>query len=296
MSEDYRLPRRRLRKQPKMRRIQSASAASRSPLAVPKTARQRRRRNSRGMRLSIMALQRLVLSSRWISLGLLSLSIYALILVGSNERFFLTFIPVEGTVSIPPARIVEASGLGGIHAFAADPGLAARQIAQLPGVISASVTLQWPNQAFIEIVEDSPVAVWREGLQQFWITAEGNLIPSSGNANGLLLIESDMPSLSSNDDEQQGTQPSLAFMPEDVLSGALLLRELRPNIDRLFYRPSTGLSFQDGRGWRVHFGTGSDMEQKLAVYETLLDDILGRELAPSYISVSNQHKPYYRAN
>jgi len=296
MSEDYRLPRRRLRKQPKMRRLQSASATSRGPLAVPKTARQRRRRNSRGMRLSTMAFKRLVLSSRWISLGLLFLSVYALVLIGSDEHFYLTLIPVEGTVSIPPETIVESSGLAGIHAFAADPGVAARRIAELPGVIAASVTLQWPNQASIQIVEDSPIAVWREGGNQFWITADGNLIPSSGNANGLLLIESEMPLSPEGADEKERTRPSLSFVPRDVLSGALLLRELRPNIDKLSYRPSNGLSFQDGRGWRVHFGTGNDMEQKLVVYETLLEDILGRELTPSYISVSNQKKPYYLAN
>lgn len=265
-------------------------------MAVPKTARQRRRRNSRGVRLSAIAFKRLFLSSRWISLGVLCLSIYALFLIGSDEHFYLTLIPVEGTVSIPPERIVESSGLAGIHAFAADPGVAARRIAEMPGVISAAVTLQWPNEASIQIVEDSPIAVWREGSNQFWITADGNLIPSSGNVNGLLLIESEMPRSAEVVGEQEKTPSSLTFVPKDVLSGALLLRELRPNIDKLSYRPSTGLSFQDGRGWRVHFGTGDDMEQKLVVYETLLEDILGRDLSPNYISVSNQQKPYYLAN
>lgn len=276
--------------------MQSVLTTSRAPIAVPKTARQRRRRNSRGLRLSIVALKRLLFTSRWISLSVLSLSIYALVLIGSDEHFYLTIIPVEGTISITPGKVVESSGLASIHAFAADPSLAARRIAELPGVISASVTLKWPNQASIQIVEDSPIAVWREGGSQFWITFEGNLIPSSGNAAGLLVIESEMP-LSSDGEDVAGTvRPSLAFLPEDVLSGALLLRELRPNIDRLYFRPASGLSFQDGRGWRVHFGTGTDMEQKLVVYETMLEDILARELTPAYISVSNQEKPYYLAN
>ena len=80
-----------------------------------------------------------------------------------------------------------------------------------------------------------------------------------------------------------------------VLEGALQLRELRPNIEQLYYQPSGGLSYQDGRGWRAYFGTGRDMHQKLAVYETVVAKLMERGIRPQYISVSNQHKPYYRA-
>ena len=82
-------------------------------------------------------------------------------------------------------------------------------------------------------------------------------------------------------------------MPTDVLAGALQLRELRPNIDRLYYRPGAGLSYQDGRGWRVFFGSGLEMEQKLAVYETVVENLTERQVQPDYISVSNHQKPYY---
>ena len=228
------------------------------------------------------------------SLALLAVTVFALVLVGSDEHFYLTVIPVEGTVSIPPSTVVEASGLGGIHAFAADPEAAARSVADLPGVIAASVTLEWPNQVSIQIVEDSPVAVWQEGGRQFWITGKGSLIPVGVGVPGLLLIESELPPVVS--EEPQGESSTVtAFIPEDVLAGALLLRQLRPNIDKLYYRPSNGLSYQDGRGWRVHFGSGIDMQQKLVVYETIVEDLLAREQTPSYISVSNQGRPYFLA-
>jgi cell division septal protein FtsQ len=227
-------------------------------------------------------------------MGVLLLSVLSLVLAGTDEDFYLTIIPVEGTVSIPPIRVVEASGLGGIHAFAADPQLAAKKVAELPGVIAASVTLEWPNQASIQIVEDSPVAVWREGGRQYWITGKGSLVPVGVGVPGLLLIESELLPVASDEsiDEEKAV---MAFVPEAVLRGALQLRELRPNIDVLYYRPSTGLSYQDGRGWRVHFGSGTDMQQKLVVYETIVEELLAREQTPSYISVSNQTRPYYLA-
>ena len=89
--------------------------------------------------------------------------------------------------------------------------------------------------------------------------------------------------------------PHTRFVSPEVLAGALQLKALRPNIDRLFFRPSGGLSYQDGRGWRVYFGSGTDMVQKLAVYETIVDELLANGLTPQYVSVSNQEKPYYLA-
>ena len=44
---------------------------------------------------------------------------------------------------------------------------------------------------------------------------------------------------------------SLTMTSVDLVRGALHLRELRPNIDQLFFRPGNGLSYQDGRGWRA---------------------------------------------
>ncbi|MCA9875271.1 MAG: FtsQ-type POTRA domain-containing protein [Anaerolineales bacterium] len=300
----------RLRKQPQMRRVQSSHAVRMPRVAssdVPKTARHRRRRNRRqASTRPLQSLQGIVFSARWLSLGLLLFVVFALYLAATDEHFYLTAIPVTGTVSIPPAEIVAASGLGGAHVFSADPNEAAARIAELPGVVSSKVTLAWPNQAEIEIVEDTPIAIWQEGGQQFWITKRSELIPARTPAIGLLTIEYEVPPTPSADsastEEEAKTEATavsshaaIGFVPDEVLNGALQLRQLRPNIDKLYYRPASGLSYQDGRGWRAFFGTGTNMNQKLAVYETIVADLQARQIQPAYISVSNQEKPYYKA-
>ncbi len=295
MRQIYRQPaQRRLRKQPKMRRVQAVAAISRPTLTVPKTARKRRRRNNRPFHLPMAGIRKVVFSARWVSLSLFALSVYALVLVGLDEHFYLTVIPVEGVVSVPAMEVVEASGLAGSHVFSADPNLAATRITELPGVVSAKVILRWPNEVSIQIQEDSPVAVWQEGSNRFWVTRDGQLIPSRIGSQNLLLIESNMTPIISDEPEEE-PHTAMAFIPSEVLDGALLLHELRPNIEKLFFRPSTGLSYEDGRGWRVYFGSGTDMQQKLVVYETIVEELLARELTPTYISVSNQEKPYYLA-
>lgn len=295
---------RKLRKQPKMRRVQAATSVTMPPLMVPKTAAQRRKRNRRRQRWysPLLMIKKVIFTSRWVSLGLLSLCIYALVLTGLSLNFYLTLIPVDGTHSLPPVEIVAASGLAGSHIFAADPNVAAQRITELPGVISATVTLGWPNEVLIQITEDSPVAIWQEGGRQFWITRDGQLLVSRSEVEGLPLIVSEMSVVTEAVAEagedvspEEIPQTSLAFVPMNILEGVLQLRDLWPDVVQFYYRPSGGLSFDDAQGWRAYFGTGQDMEQKSAVYRAIVAELQARQLTPEYISVSNQEKPYYMA-
>ncbi len=299
---------RRLRKQPKMRRMESAAPLTQPRLAVPKTAKRRRRRNQRQMALPLTGIKHVVFSARWLSLALLLVMVFSIYLTGQSEDFYLTEIPVAGASSIPAWEIVEASGLGGMHIFAANPTKAAAGITEVPGVVSASVNLQWPNLVNIEIVEDSPIAIWIEGDNQYWVTKDGGFIPARSAALGLLLIESELTveeqvtavldEETTDEEAVEKTTPAAQadFVPKDVLIGALQLQQLRPNIEKLYFRPGNGLSYDDGRGWKVYFGTGDDMAQKIVVYEKIVEELEAQGITPVYISVSNQERPYYFGN
>jgi hypothetical protein len=169
-------------------------------------------------------------------------------------------------------------------------------------VISATVTLGWPNEVLIQIKEDSPVAIWEEGGRQFWITQDGRLIAARGAIEGVPLIVSEMSVVADavaeageNASPEAIPQTSLAFVPMTILEGVLQLQDLWPDVMQFYYRPSGGLSFDDVQGWRAYFGTGQDMRQKSAVYRAIVAELQARQLTPEYISVSNQEKPYYRA-
>ena len=325
-------PKPHLRKQPRMRRINTASAVPLPDLSTPearsarKTADKRKRHNSQQrIRKPLAGVMGVVLSTRWLSLAVLVGCAYALFIIGGDEGFYLNYIPVEGAASLDINHVVAESGLAGRHIFAADPQEAADHLGQMGGIITASVTLHWPNDVSIILREKPPLATWQEGDEAYWIDEDGGLAPARAQTVGLLNIVSEVTSDNATEtsdelrgtsekeavtsdeaaDEEQaaadeesatdGVDAQVAFVPRDVLAGALQLRALRPNIDKLYYRPSGGLSYQDGRGWRAYFGTGQDMHQKLVVYETVVAQLMERGIRPEYISVSNQHKPYYRA-
>lgn len=308
---------RKLRKQPQMERVYTAAAMPFPQIAVPKTARRRRRRNRRLVAVPVSSVKGFIFSARWISLLIFGLCAAALALIGMDEGFYLKLVPVEGAASIPPAEVVAASGLGGAHIFAVEPQLAAQRVAELPGVISATVALEWPNQAVIQIREESPVAIWEQNGQRYWVNDDGELVPARIDIPGLLHIIAEGPApnpdavedvafetntgeaaeTETSDEDVQGAgaaaERPVLFVPQPVLKGALQLKELRPNIEALNYDPGAGLSYQDGRGWRAYFGTGTDMAQKLVVYETLVERLVAEGITPQYVSVQNQEKPYY---
>lgn len=274
-----------------MRKMETAVPLRRASIQLPKAAKQRRKRNQRQARLPLQTIRSFVFSARWVSLGLFSLVVYALFLTGMNEQFYLTTIPVDGTFSISANEIVQSSGLAGVHIFAADPNDAAEKLAQIPGVLGATVTLRWPNEVLVQIQEDEPIAVWVEGNTRYWITGNGHIIPARSQSLGLLQIQSDL--ISSGEDESG--QAAAPFVSQELLQGALQLQTLLPQISTLSYRPSSGLSFEDSRGWTVYWGTGTDMQQKLVIYETIVAQLEQQGLLPLYISVSNKEKPYYSA-
>ena len=278
--------RKHLRKQPKLQRVQVTGTTTIPKVVVPSAAKKRKRRNRQRFKLPSALLKQIAFSARWMSLGLVAVCILAFVLIGRDNSFYLISMPVNGNVSVPASEIIATSGLSGSHIFSADPTQAAANIGKIPGVISATVTLEWPNLVSINVTEDSPVALWSQDGHNYWITAHGDLVPARVSTSGLLLIESEQAELFGED----------LYIPDDVLNGALMLRKLRPNIDRLSYQLGNGLSYQDGRGWRVYFGSGQDMEQKLVVYETIVEDLLSKSITPAYISVRNSLKPYYSLN
>ena len=61
------------------------------------------------------------------------------------------------------------------------------------------------------------------------------------------------------------------------------------------FDPTHGIGWQDPAGWIVYFGLdGSDMLQKLQMYDAIVKDLQSRNVTPEFISVEFLHAPYYR--
>ncbi len=294
---------RKLKKQPRLQRAQSGSTAATPKLVMPKKTQERVQRRKRVRTKQQLTVpwhwfKLVVFSSRWLSLALLSTAVYALYFIGQQPAYQITQMPIEGVYAIPTTEILAYSGLPGQHIFAVDPETIAERISQTPGIIAATVEVSWPNQARITVLEDTPVAVVLQGDSTLWVNKAGDLLPARLDIPELLHIRTEVSLAMGLDEQDMAVGGEAAAVrgriPTAVLAGAQQLQTLLPAQNSFRYNHQHGLIYDDPQGWAVYFGTGEDMHQKLAVYNVLLNELRAQGLTPEYISVSNQHQPFYK--
>jgi len=232
------------------------------------------------------AIPRIPLTWRLASFSMCLLLGAMLVRLITDRSMFIDGINLGGSALVPGEEIYSSSGIAGVHIFWVDPAEVQRQVLEVPGIAGATVSVQWPNQVTLVVTERIPVVTWIENERTWWVDADGHRFRARQDLPGLLPITVDDSKCKSNTPDGQA-------VPAQAIHGALQLRELRPNIERLHYDSLHGLSYQDGRGWRGYFGVGTDMPQKLAVYERLTEDLTSRGIYPKKISVENLDAPYY---
>lgn len=237
--------------------------------------------------LRLPALPQVNVSWRLASLSLVILLGALLVRLLTAPQLFVDGINLGGNSLVPGEEIYAQSGVARQNIFWVDPRAAAKAVEAVPGIASATVTVKWPNTVTLVVQERVPVILWEEGDRQWWVDANGFKFKSRGELPGLLpvMVDDVLPGTAVSDTE---------VIPPEAVAGAILLKQLRPNIELLHYDTLHGLSYQDGRSWRGYFGVGLDMAEKLAVYETLVENLVSRGIHPSAVSVEDLRQPYYR--
>jgi len=223
---------------------------------------------------------RLTPSWRLASLSLTILMSAVLFYLISAPSLYITSLNLEGASLVPLDDIFEGSGMAGQHVFWINPAEAAANITEVPGIASAQVSVAWPAKVSVTVVERVPKLALHEGDNVWWVDEAGIKFQARGDL-GLLPIISEYGK-------------SLKALPPEAVVGALQLKQLRQNIEKLYYDPTHGLSYQDHRGWRVYFGVGPEMAQKTAVYETLVEQLLQQGETFSLVNVESLEAPYYK--
>lgn len=203
----------------------------------------------------------------------------------SSPRYFVNSINLSGAQYIPGEDLYQASGVDNLNIFWLNPQQIKTNLAVVPGIQEVAVEVRWPNQVYVAVVENVPVLAWSQAGQTMWVDRDGRVFPARGEVAGLVPIVVDDATYALTTDSR---------IPQEAIEGALQLKQLRNNIELLHYDAVNGLSYQDGRNWRGYFGVGPDMETKLKVYETLIGNLLARNIRPTSVNVVNADAPYYR--
>lgn len=231
---------------------------------------------------------------RWVSVGIVILIGAILTVVFTNPIFYVTQVEVGGVRAVSPEEVFANTGIAGYHVFWVAPSVIAERVIASPNVESAEVTVLWPARVRVYVREREPALVWEHENRRYWVDVNGHLMPERYEIPGLVRVVSGEGSSLPYRCPDPGCLDVDTTIDPAIVLGAQHLRTLRSSIDVLDYDSVRGLSYQDGRGWRVYFGIGADMSRRLVIYEALVDNLLSRGIRPVYVDVSNPEAPLYR--
>lgn len=200
--------------------------------------------------------------------------------------FYVHTIAVGGLETLTKEEVFALTQTANYHLFWIDPVQVRENLIESPTIADAEVRLGWPPQMVqIIIQERQPVLVWEQAGAATWIDLQGRVMQLREDRPNLMRV-----SYEGLADTPLGPNDSV---PVEVVNGALQLRELLVDITVLRYSPDYGLGFRDARGWDAWFGAGTDMPDKILIYNALVDDLLARGIQPNVVSVADPNAVYY---
>jgi cell division septal protein FtsQ len=202
----------------------------------------------------------------------------------SSDAFFIRSIAVGGLRYLTESEIFALSGIANTHVFWIDPQEVRARILQSPTIANATVNVGWGTPMVQIVVEErEPALVLEQAGIATWVDLQGRVMRQREDRPDLLRVTNDN---------------SLAGVPEgrvntDMIAGALQLHSLMPEIPALRYNEEYGLGYNDPRGWEAWFGTGTNMPEKILIYNAIVDDLQRDSFVPTAVYVIDPDHPYY---
>ena len=251
--------------------------------------------------------------------GLLVLILFAGIWFAYNNPMFqVSSMEITGIQRLTNSDILEVVDVTNKPIFTINPiALKTALETSFPELTDVQVTVGLPALVSISAIERQPAILWKFGEQTYWIDAQGYVFEPRENLDGLVVVESDAvppvvnevvtldivegdPALVDDEEEtpkdkQEPVEVLRQTVDPVVLEAALDLSKIIPAGTALTYSHLNGMGWTDNRGWNVFVGVDLDqIDQKLNVYQAVVNKLSQDGVTPVMISVENLHAPFYR--
>jgi hypothetical protein len=212
--------------------------------------------------------------------------VVVLVVFFMTDTFYVRGAAVGGNEYLSVSDVYTVAGVDAWHLFWIDPNEVRNNLRAFPTIADATVQIGWPpNMVQIVIEEREPALVWEQAGVQVWIDLQGRVMSRRANVEGLIRVIADSI-------EADALGPNTR-LPVDVVSGALQLHQLAPDIAVLRFHPNKGLGYNDPRGWEAWFGSGTNMAEKMLIYNAIIGSMQARGITPNEINVGNPDAPVY---
>lgn len=283
-----------------------------TPVLQRTATRQRQRRQiaillpHSGAEVVMPGLPMLQFGARWLSGALAILFSFLLMYLISAGTFEVSQPEIKGLQRLTTAEIESVLHLTGESIFSIKPAEIRQKLERsFPELKSIQVEVGLPAMVAISVQERQPDILWHTADQTYWSDQEGVLFPPHGDEEVLLNIEvdGDLPvqaieAILAEETDEMIIQ-NISTRPQKINSTALFAaQKLASHVAEgtvLTYNHENGLGWVDSYGCKVYVGMNtSDLDEKLAIYQAILQNAQQKGLQPAVISVAQVNAPFYR--
>lgn len=256
-----------------------------------------RRRNylklgDRGAELRLPALPSIRVGWRVFSGFTVAISLFALYSMFMSTRFIVNRVELSGAERLDGNAVNSALQVSGAWIFDVQPEQMLGVLeTQFPELETVSISIGFPARVIVKVVERLPVVSWEQAGLQVWIDAAGIAFLPQESGAGLISVSAIEPPPALAADAAARHQ----LITPQMVAAIQALNEFAPEGVTLLYDPKMGFGWNDPSGWLAFFGQdGVDIDQRLAIYQTIVAELAARRLSPTLVSVAQLHAPYYR--
>ena len=267
----------------------------------PKAKRVKRRYDiampTPGVEIRLPSIPEIKVSWRLLSFLLILVFSSALYYLFSSPIYRVQNIEMDGGVYLSAESLHRMLLVDNKPIFMIEPQVIADQlVGTLDGLLSASVSVNFPAQVTVTVEERTPVLIWEMEGTSYWVDAQGYSFPPRGEATDLIrVVASALPPAPITLEGVDDVKGSQQLMMPDMIAAIVSLRNYAPDGIQILYDAEHGFGWFDPHGWSVYFGMkDTDVKVKLAVYDTLLRRLNQDGIQPAMISVEYLHAPFYR--
>ncbi len=323
-AERIRARRQQSQKKPQVSSIGSQASRKQSSRQVPVTRRTTstipviNRKHSKvnvplktkGAELQLPAFPNIKLGSRLISGAVFVLSLAVVITFSSLGTFKVSAINLEGAERISADALMSQIGIAGTSIVKVDPEIVKERILEnFPSISEVKVSTGLPASLTVKVAERTPLIAWQQAAGTLWIDVDGVMFVPRGEVEVPLTViaAGDPPAAASltpdtaeeiaaaSEETLTETASAMPRTTPEFVAGVLSLVDFVPEGSTLSYDPQFGLGWRDPQGWLVYFGKDvSNIDLKLAEYETIVADLQAKGLRPALISLEYLYAPFYR--
>lgn len=260
--------------------------------------RQRERHAARpAIKLPSISLPNVDFSSITVALIIAALTLGLAYVALYTSVFAVQKVDVSGTKYVDPYQIINGLGVMDQPLLTLDrKQVRVNILATYPEVKDAVIKPVFPNKLNVQIIERVPIAEWHQDGDVVWIDNEGYAFqPSTQNAQ-LPVVEALSVAPVPGEIQEQDLIGARPYIYPQLASAVQTVARMLPQGTVITYTVEDGLSWIDPLGgWQVLYGkTDGNNDEKMAVYNTLVDDLTQKGIVPTVISVEYPSNPSYK--